>query len=205
VVLEAEPQLRSIFIYSQTRNMIRVPLPYILFTVRYVKLSSGKFSYPGVYGSGLSVYGNLKPLANVSDEVVYLPTDSENKGMVCTEHRSDNKNFNTVTELVNYVVTHWWGHIHRIEYQPFGATAWYEAKMDQILKGEWQKAGNFRKALLERKSYGSSKQRSIPANAKVVDLQWPTTLEITPFDGPEEPELDPNRCNCAECRMARGE
>lgn len=206
VVLEAEPQLRSIFVYSQTRNTMRVPLPYILFTVRYVKLSSGKFSYPGIYGSGLSVYGNLKPLADLSDSVVYLPTDyASNKGLVCTEHSSDNKKFNSVAELVNFVVTHWWGHVHQIDYQPFGTTAWQEAKMDQIPKGQWQKAGDFRKALLERKSYGSPEQRSIPTDGKVVDVQWPATLEIAPFEGPAEVEADSNQCNCYECRKYRGE
>lgn len=206
VVLEAEPQLRSIFVYSQNRNTMRVPLPYILFIVRYVKLSSGNFSYPGIYGSGLSVYGKLKPLADMSDNVVYLPTDYEsNKGLVCTEHSSDNKQFGKVTELVNFVVTHWWGHLHRIDYQPFGATAWQEAKMDQIKKGKWQKAGDFRSALLERKSYGTPEQRSIPTDAKVVDLQWPATLEIAPFEGPAaEPVLD-YRCMCDDCRAARGE
>lgn len=209
VVLESEPQLRSIFVYSQTRSNIRVPLPHILFTIRYVKLSSGMFSYPGIYGSGLHVYGNMKPLADMNDDVVYLPTDYANyKGLVCTDHGSDNKKFKTVTELVNYVVTHWWSHLHYIDYQPFGSTAWHEAKLEQIPKGKWLKAGALREALLVRKSFGVPEERSIPMDAKVLDVQWPAPLEIKPFEASDEPETkeaDPNRCDCPICKADRGE
>lgn len=184
VVLESEPQIRSLFVYSQNRNMIRVPLPYILFTVRYVKLSNGGFSYPGVYGSGLHVYANLKPLEDFSEEVFYLPTDSENgsnyRGLVCTDHGSDNMRFNTVEELVNYVVTLWWGHMHHLEYKPFDV--WTEATLDQIPTGKWKPAGNFRDALLRTKPYGREFERSIPMEASVVDVQWPVKLTISPFE-----------------------
>jgi len=199
-------------VYSQTRNNIRVPLPYILFTIRYVKLSSGKFTYPGIYGSGLHVYGNLKPLSDFSDKVVYLPTDYANyKGLVCTDHGSDNKKFDSVPQLVNYVVTHWWSHMHYIDYQPFGATAWHEAKLTDIPNGKWEKAGNFRQALLLGKCYGVSEQRFIPDEAKVLDLQWPATLEIKPFEGVEHSVNYrsswpvPIGCQCGDCRAARGE
>jgi hypothetical protein len=207
VVLESEPQLRSLFVYSQTRSTMRVPLPHILFTVRYQKLSSGMFSYPGIYGSGLHVHGNLKPLSDFTDKVVYLPTDYSNyRGLVCTDHGSDNKKFKTVTELVNYVVTHWWSHLHHIDYQPFGSTAWHEAKLEQIPNGKWEKAGTFREALMNRKSYGLPEERSIPMDAKVLDVQWPAKLEVKPFEGPVETEKqEPDRCDCPLCKAERGE
>lgn len=225
VILESEPQLRSLFVYSQTRNIMRVPLPHILFTVRYVKLSTGWFAYPGIYGSGLSVYGNLKPLSTVSDKVFYLPTDYVNyKGLVCTDHKSDNKQFKSVKELVDCVVTHWWSHLHHIDYQPFGATAWHEATLDQLPNGKWENAGNFRQAIMRTRTYGSSEERSIPDDAKILDEQWPTTLEVKPPPAPvvvdekaqkaqkaqaikkiKPPEPWNEECDCYDCRLERGE
>lgn len=178
VIVESEPQMRNIFVYSQMKNTIRVPLPYIVFTVRYVKM--GKvIAYPGTYQSGLHVFCRTEPVTKADDRVCFLPTDRNSRGLVCTDHGSDNKQFKSVKELVNYVVTHWWSHLHYVEYQPFGLTAWQEAKLENIKKGTWEDAGYLYKALALTKSYGSPEQREIPPDAVFTDLAWPVDLEFT--------------------------
>lgn len=186
VVLEAEPQMRSLFIYSQMRSTMRVPLPYVLFTIRYAK-NGKKVVYPGIYGSGLHVFGRVERLSSVEDKVILLPTDSHSKGLVCTDHGSDNKQFKSITELANYVVTHWWGHMHQQEYQPFGKTAWHEAKLESIKDGNWTSAGTFRKALEIAKSYGQPAEREVPGEAVLVDLPWPAELAWTEGEPPPAP------------------
>jgi len=183
VVVEAEPQVRNIFVYSQTKNIIRVPLPYIIFAVRYTK-NGHKVVYPGIYGSGLHVFCRTEPITKADDRVCFLPTDSRSLGLVCTEHSSDNKSFKSLKELVNYVVTHWWGHLHMVEYQPFGATAWQEAKFENLHKAQWTDAGYFHKALHIQKSYGQPNERKIPSDADFTDLPWPADLEWTAGEPP---------------------
>jgi hypothetical protein len=183
VLLEAEPQVRSLFIYSQTKNTMRVPLPYILFTVRYTK-NGKKVRYPGIYGSGLHVFCRIEPLTSVEDKVCLLPTDHNSRGLVCTDHGSDNKQYNSVQELVNYVVTHWWGHMHQLEYQPFGATAWHEAKLENIKKAKWVEAGTYRKAMYLQKSYGTPTERELPTEMELVDLPWPSELIVAEGTAP---------------------
>jgi hypothetical protein len=176
-------------------------------------------SYPGIYGSGLHVYGRLDPLSDFSNEVILLPTDSNefHGGMVCTNHRSDNKHFDSLTELVNHVITLWWGHSHIIDYQPFGKTApWHEVSLEQgrfvtklsnsgvekikILKGNWKKKNNLRQLLLKEKQYGETKQRSIPEDAEVLDLNWPCVLTLADFEKDEDKyEEAEDLCYCEFC------
>lgn len=183
VVVEAEPQMRSLFIYSQMKNTMRVPLPYLIFTIRYTK-NGKKIVYPGIYGSGLHVFCRTEPLASVDDVVCLLPTDSNSRGLVCTDHGSDNKQYKSITDLVNYVVTHWWGHMHQLEYQPFHPTAWQNAKLEDIAKGQWSKAGTFRKALETAKSYGQPSEREVPGEVQLIDMPWPTELAFAEGEAP---------------------
>lgn len=225
IVLESEPQVRSLFINSQVRNMIRVPLPHMIFIVRYEKKPNGMFSYPGIYGSGLHIYGKSTSLSDFSDDVFLLPTDSQEfyNGMICTNHSSDNKEFDSITKLVNHVITLWWGHSHTIGYQPFGNTPWHEVFLDQgkfvkkisnsgvekikILKSYWKKQKNLRKSLGKSKQYGEMNQRCIPDDAKILDLNWPCVLTIADFEGEdlslEKEGYQHGGCNCEFCVAQR--
>lgn len=113
LILESEPQIRNIFIYSQMRSTTRVALPYIQFVVRYIK-KNGKIYFPGVWGSGLRIYGTLSPLTSMQDEVFLLPTDKDQGGYVCTDHRYDMKRFATLEEMVRTVISFWWNTRHNI-------------------------------------------------------------------------------------------
>lgn len=176
VIVEAEPQMRNLFVYSQTKNTMRVPLPYMIFTVRYVKI--GKvLVYPGIYASGLHVFCRTETITRADDRVCFMPTDRNSRGLVCTDHASDNKQFNSVKELVNYVVTQWYSHLHMVEYQPFGTTAWQEAKLENIKKAKWEDASYLYKALALVKSYGQPGERELPSDAVFLDQQWPVDLE----------------------------
>ena len=118
VILEADPQMRRLLIYSQSSNTKYVPLPYVYFTIRYKKSAKG-FTYLGLYGAGLQVHGSIEPLKSFKDNVINLPTDYSNRGLVCTDHSYDNKEFDTISELVNCVVGIWYGLVHNVDYNAF--------------------------------------------------------------------------------------
>src|SRR4051812_4314376 len=111
VILESEPQMRNIISSSEIKNSIYVPMPYIIFTVRYKK-HKNEFIYPGVFGCGLHVHGCRKSLTSINDDVVLLPTDDYANGLVCTDHRCDNRRYDSITNLVNDVITMWWNSRH---------------------------------------------------------------------------------------------
>lgn len=208
VILESEPQVRTMFIYSQNKNTLRVPLPYIIFVVRYLKDKKG-FKYPGIYGSGLFVYGKFTPLKEVSDGVVYLPTDKERNGMVCTDHNADNKIYKTVNELVNEVVTLWFSHTHNLEYDPF-LNGWSNASLENISKGTWLTVRNFQNFYSTNQfAYGQLSDRNIPIDAQLIDATWPIDLEISPLPQIKEavplstPPKNAYECDCYECRADR--
>lgn len=175
LLLEAEPQQRLIFTYSQVRNTIRVPFPYLLFTVRYLK-NEKKFQYPGIYGSGLRVFCRPEPITSVNDLVYYPPTDAMRKGLVCTDHGSDNKQFKSVEELATSVVSHWWSHLHMVEYQPFAKKKWEDATLDDLPKAKWTEAGTYLTALPATRAYygmGEGQDTEVDSSVEFVDEPWP--------------------------------
>lgn len=212
VILESEPQVRTIFVVSQLRNNIRVPFPHIIFTIRYEKLDD-KFVYPGIYRSGLCVYGKLKPLNKLSDEVIYLPTDYIRKGLVCTNHSYDSKKFDSLKELVNFVVALWWSMSHMVEYQPF-KKLWNESDLKDLKSANWEKHSNLSKSLVEKKDYGNAEQRKISELDEVLDVEWPIQLTTQPYkietEAKPEPEIEDDAdddayygCDCDACRADR--
>jgi hypothetical protein len=82
---------------------------------------------------------------------------------------------------VNFVVTFWYTHLHQVEYQPFGVTAWWEAKLENFADGNWKDADCFHKALSLQKSYGTPEERGISPKAEFIDRQWPVDLEHAPY------------------------
>lgn len=55
VILEANPQIRSILIESSLRRTFRFPFPYLIMAVSY-EVRNGKFIYHGVSKRGLNVF-----------------------------------------------------------------------------------------------------------------------------------------------------
>ena len=214
LVLETEPARRSICAYSQTRATSYVPFPYVYF-VRYLK--TDKVTYPGIYASGLRVFISPKRLESFDDTVFYPPTDSQRKGLVCTDHSKDGKQFKSVAELGSFVVTMWWNHNHAIEYQPFQGKRWHEATMDDLPKASWTGGASLKKSLVATRSiYGGQAggDTDIPNDAVFIDEQWPLASLTEEFKGVESKNkpvpatLDPYGnppCDCYECRLARGE
>jgi hypothetical protein len=203
LILETEPQVRTMFIYSQNKDTMRVPLPHLIFVVRYIKTDTG-FKYPGVAGSGLFVYGKFTPLNKISDGVVYLPTDKNRFGQVCTKHSSDNRIYGTINDLVNRVLTLWFSHVHYLEYDPFlSSGGWSNASLENLSKGDWLTVRNFHQFFLETTlfPYGDKSHREIPENAELIDAVWPIELEIS-LRKKENPPL-PFQCNCRSCRAQR--
>lgn len=107
LVLESDPQIRSIFLQSQSKNMIRVPFPYTQFVFQYYKTKDGKYIYPGLDGVGLRIYGRKKPLSKMTDKVFALPTDMD--GYVCTDHDYDYKLYDSLFDMTQEILALWWG------------------------------------------------------------------------------------------------
>ena len=180
IVLEADPQMRRLLIYSQNSQSKYVPLPYVYFTVRFTKDPLGGFRYPGVYGAGLHVYCSPTPIKAITDSVCYMPTDQyPNNGVVCTTHSYDKKKFDTIPELVNTVIGIWFGLVHNQDYQPF-KDPWQQVKLDSISNGKWIDAGPFYKILNTPKTYGKG-FISVPKDGVLIEENWPTTLVSTPY------------------------
>lgn len=151
LILESEPQVRTLFISSELRSTIRVHLPHILFIVRYHKYNN-KFIYPGLYGNGLNIACNFKSIQNLTDEVYYLPTDY---GPVCTNHYYDRKAFYTTYELANFVISLWWGTVHSLRYQnDVDVEEWCNKKNVEDLN--FRKCGSLKEYLGRLKGYCSA-------------------------------------------------
>ena len=86
--------------------------PSLLFTIRYLKHSNMIF-FPGIYGSGLRVFATDDSFENEDSKVIYYKHEFQRKGLVCTEHNYDGNKYKSVKDLVNHVISLWWGHIHQ--------------------------------------------------------------------------------------------
>lgn len=120
MIYEADPQMRILNFRRSNRGKFYVPntrervaLPYLRFMIRYIKKPDREgVIYPGIFGSGLYVFGGKKPLVSLRDKIGYFYTDSN--GIVCTDHRMDNKKFPTKEKLAQKVITSWFGLSHLI-------------------------------------------------------------------------------------------
>lgn len=138
LILESEPQMRNLFIHSQIKSTIRVPLPYVYFVIRYKKLAQS-YQYLGLHHCGLNVFGSLQSIQSIKDKCFYLPTDKTWTGSyVCTNHDYDNHIFSTIKKLVDCVVGMWYGSTHGMYYDPFPNSKWEEENLLTLIKGRWQ-------------------------------------------------------------------
>lgn len=132
-----KPQFRTILVHRDGPNFLKIPFPYIIFTIVYKKVN-GKFRYMGYRHSGeAGLYVSLsnKRLKNIDDIVMPSPTEYLNSGGVCTAHKYDGKVFSTLKELCNFVIDHWWGLTHT----SFAFNYWKNLTLDdldEIFEGE---------------------------------------------------------------------
>lgn len=182
VILESEPQMRSLITYSACRNSTRIALPYLQFAIRYCKIK-GKFHYPGVYGSGLRVTGSFAPLSSDKMAVFFLPVGDVSGGRVCTPHEVDMKGFNSLNELVNSVVSMWFGVTHQI-----CCREWASTKLEDLNKLTWTKdLYSYSKALGVGKGSWSiyfDSYKDVPnaygfPSVPTFDIKLPATLIMT--------------------------
>ena len=146
IVLENPPQMRNLIIEGRNTFSNYVQLPYLYFIIRYIKNPNGMFVYPGIYGSGLSLYGSLSPISSWTDSVIFLPTENFNhRGLVCTPHKYDWSHYKSIHELVKAVISMWYGSSHQMRYHPFG-------NFDNLVLGyiENIETSNFDKELLKK-------------------------------------------------------
>ena len=108
-IYEISPSNRTIFIYNKK---VRLPLPNLIFIVRYIVKSNQRVFYPGIYGTGLQLYATKNPLKSFNDDVFLFFTDSFNQGSVCTDHQYDGFEFDSPHKLCQSVVNFWFGLNH---------------------------------------------------------------------------------------------
>lgn len=170
IVLESPPQFRTIFTNTNKGNQ-RFPFPYLYCVITY-KVSSGKYIYPGIYGGGLRVFFRNSPMENFTDNVYLPPTDFNRKGLVCTPHNHDNKQFSTLPELVNHVITLWWETYHCLEY--ITDPAWKDMSMEQALSHSWRDGTKLYDALVKTESTGYGRNGFYPPkDSELVNENWP--------------------------------
>lgn len=176
IILEKEPEIRTLNIVSQLRSSMRVPLPYIYFAIRYKiegfnynvttnRYDESEFVYEGLSGGGLSVFCSKEPLKSFHSFPCFLPTDyysdqyyrGKNTGVVCTNHDYDYKHYKKLSDLVNEIIGLWYSSIHKISYSPIPSSAnksWGACKLEDLQIANWAKS---EKSLFEilRKPYSN--------------------------------------------------
>ena len=190
LILEAEPQVRSIFLQSQTKQTIRVPFPYMQFVFQYYK-HKGKFIYPGLEGCGLRIFGTKKPIETITNKVFTLPTDMG--GVVCTDHRYDCKEYDNLFDMTQEIITLWWGTQHILHQSYYNIEGWMRAKSFNKVKWPNAKAQAGSDVLLRLiggenlnskddgydDEYGSYIQFSSVPQKPLIDKTWSKDTEIT--------------------------
>lgn len=208
VILESEPQYRQLFDTGNAYKARKVPLPYLQFLVRYIKLKN-KIHYPGIYGSGLRITASAKPLSSINDDVFFLPTGDNPGGRVCTPHDKDMKGFTSIYDAVNYAVSAWYGLAHNLGYgqnikQPYGdvVAAWVKTDLEDISKLHWAKSTTpyfmaikkgeeqwsgylaiYGREVTNRNGYPAipTFDTELPATTKITDQPWNKNTELTPY------------------------
>ena len=135
LILESAPQMRTMnFVRQSGQDNFRVPLPYVYHVVRYFERGN-RFVFPGVFGSGLRVFGSLNPLKSIEDKVFLLPTDSMALGYVCTNHAWDMLDFDSLEEIVDTTIGFWWSALHSIkEGTEFNFLNWQQSTLNDLAK-----------------------------------------------------------------------
>lgn len=184
IILESDPQVRTIFC-GGNRGSKRLAFPYVLSTISYTLNKNGIYFYDGIYGLGLTMFFSNRSVQSFDDKVFVAPTDSLRHGVVCTPHKYDGMQFKTLHELVNHVITMWWGTVHSVSYQE-----WENVTLDNCCDYDWNIYGN-----AHNNKFESLKQSLINAAIKcgflrnktnivtflnndinIIDKPWPTDL-----------------------------
>ena len=204
MILEAEPQMRNLVRYCSSQFSSRYPLPFVQFTIRYIKIKD-KFHYPGVYGSGLRITGSLKSLSSIQDNVFFLPTGDAYGGYVCTPHNLDMKGFDNLNELVNSIITLWYGCAHSI-----GCQNWHTVNLENLSNLPWTKniltykkaievgADSWGRVFNDYKNYPlnyknpavPSFNTKLPTNAIIADELWGQHIKINLLPEEKEKEIE---------------
>jgi len=136
VVVQSDPQRRTVW----ANGGKTVNFPYLVQIITYDKVAGGKFSYGGIYKTGLIVLFSNKPIESLEDDVYVCPTELGRHGLVCTPHQYDNKTFDTVESLILFVTGLWWQIEHYHLYasgDPTATSKWQRATTDEVLEIVW--------------------------------------------------------------------
>jgi hypothetical protein len=148
IVLESDPQVRSVCVQSSIKPSERYPFPYVIHVIEYTVLSAflglGKnYMYCGTYDKGLKVFMTNKPLESLEDMVYCCPTEyagcpTTAAYPICTDHRHDWLRFPSTTKLVQHVIGLWWQMTHRIYFDNYEFIRdWKNIKPENVLNTTW--------------------------------------------------------------------
>lgn len=112
LLLESEPQTRTVAIHSQLSSTKRLCFPHLFFTLRYFKAETGEWIYPGIFNCGLRICCGTKPFRSLNDSVLFLPIEMDRQGLVCTPHKHDMRLYSSLGEMVHHVLGVWWNLPH---------------------------------------------------------------------------------------------
>lgn len=138
VVIEQEPQKRTVWLGSPRQ----LNFPYVINIITYDKLSNGKVCYGGIYKTGLIVLLANQSIKSLDDMVYVCPTEAGRHGLVCTPHEYDNKQFDTLNELLFFVTSLWW-QIHHGDV----VGDWRKETTESVLKKDWGRSLTLREAI----------------------------------------------------------
>lgn len=121
ILLEAEPQKRTLQTYLG--KSIRLNLPYLYFLIKYkvIKLPNGStiYEYGGLRHSALRISCASKKIKNIDQQIYLMPTEEGTQGQCCTNHAYDGELFKDVKSLVECIVSLWYGHKHWCNYDVY--------------------------------------------------------------------------------------
>ena len=137
IILESEPQYRTIFSNSNASNVKRIPFPFVNFIIRY-EINELGFYWRGIHGGGLRVYGSKESLKSSNDIAFVLPNETSRYGLVCSTHTLDYKSYKSLIDLVNMAVSNWWGLDNHIDYNPIPYKPWHHTKPEELKNAQWQ-------------------------------------------------------------------
>lgn len=147
LIYESDPQMRLMYVSppmeywcfdSLEPKRKRLALPYLRFVIRYEKHKDGVI-YPGITGHGLHVFCGNSPLISLREKSQCFYTDP--CGIVCTDHYYDRFRFRSREELVNKVISLWYGHNHQLyDTKSYKMT---DMTMEQVLSKIWGTGGTY--------------------------------------------------------------
>ena len=178
VILESEPQFRTLFVYGN-KGLMRLPFPYIVMAITYT-IENGKYIYPGISGSGLRVFFRNSPMEKYTDTVSPASTDYNRFGLVCTPHGYDSSKYETIESMCNFVISTWWNMTHVLEYPEATSKDWPNFSLEKAIGLKWGnvKANTllpFPDALLfteSNTSWGRGVSFNPPVDSVLINEPW---------------------------------